>query len=504
MENNGGGVLEALVSGGRGGPLPGGVWVEECPGPGEPLPGTQGRPDRGDGRGSGPEWPPGITEEEIVAAVLDLLRALEPPDPPELEPWQLTDQALLADLSEVARHRARIESRWWALLAETERRETTIKETSLATASWLVHANSHSPRRARQEVALARSLDAYPTVARALRSGRMSSEQAAVICHGLDHLPDDLAACEREQITAHLVSLAADFGPPALRQLVTHAVEVVAPEVAEAADRTAVDRAERNAERSRYLSWHRDLDGGLLLHGKLTAADGDQFEAVIKAHAARTTTTDTLSETPTPWSAACADALATILGHYTNCSAAPRHGGDRPRIILTLDLADLISGLGAATLLGSGERISAATARRLACDADIIPAILDSDSHPLDLGRKRRLITGALRHALILRDRGCAFPGCDRQPADCDGHHIIPWWAGGHTKLSNAILLCQRHHKLVEPNPSTPPGSQWEARLDHHGLPEFLAPTRPGQPPDQRLVRQHHRYRLRRQERHNH
>ncbi|NUT37411.1 MAG: DUF222 domain-containing protein, partial [Hamadaea sp.] len=67
-----------------------------------------------------------------------------------------------------------------------------------------------------------------------------------------------------------------------------------------------------------------------------------------------------------------------------------------------------------AGLLDTGDLLTPATARRLACDALIIPAVLGGDGQVLDLGRARRLIDGPLRRALVLRDRGCAFPGCDR------------------------------------------------------------------------------------------
>ena len=78
-------------------------------------------------------------------------------------------------------------------------------------------------------------------------------------------------------------------------------------------------------------------------------------------------------------------------------------------------------------MLDTGEMLSAESVRRLACDAGIIPAVLDSAGLPLDVGREQRLFKGALRRALVLRDGGCAFPGCDRPPKWCEGHHPISW-----------------------------------------------------------------------------
>ena len=89
---------------------------------------------------------------------------------------------------------------------------------------------------------MARDLDGLPAVGEALGAGRLSSEQAGVICHGVSLLPDEMGASVRDRVVEQLVGLAGEFGPPALRGLVAHAVEVVAPEIAEDADRRVVVR----------------------------------------------------------------------------------------------------------------------------------------------------------------------------------------------------------------------------------------------------------------------
>ena len=70
------------------------------------------------------------------------------------------------------------------------------------------------------------------------------------------------------------------------------------------------------------------------------------------------------------------------------------------------------------------------------------------DSEVLDLGRETRLVNRALRRALVARDRGCVFPGCERPAVWCDAHHITWWEHGGPTNLENCCLLCRRHHTL--------------------------------------------------------
>lgn len=119
---------------------------------------------------------------------------------------------------------------------------------------------------------------------------------------------------------------------------------------------------------------------------------------------------------------------------------------------VTVALADLRSGLGAATTLGpAGDPsiLGADTARRLACDAGIIPVVLGDRGEILDYGRERRLVPLPMRKLLWLRDRHCTFPGCDLPAWFCDAHHIEHWADGGATTAENTALLCARHHTIV-------------------------------------------------------
>jgi len=88
------------------------------------------------------------------------------------------------------------------------------------------------------------------------------------------------------------------------------------------------------------------------------------------------------------------------------------------------------------------------TVRRLCCDGSIIPIIENAKGEPLNVGRKVRTITTAIRRALWARDKGCVFPGCHCKRY-VDGHHIKHWADGGETSLDNLVLLCTRHHRLV-------------------------------------------------------
>jgi len=98
-------------------------------------------------------------------------------------------------------------------------------------------------------------------------------------------------------------------------------------------------------------------------------------------------------------------------------------------------------------LTGTGTLIPAATARRLACDADILPIIMNSASHVLDVGRRTRLIHPALRLAIELRDEHCRFPHCDAPIQEI--HHLIFWANGGRTDQTNLAGLCRHHHHTL-------------------------------------------------------
>jgi hypothetical protein len=151
-----------------------------------------------------------------------------------------------------------------------------------------------------------------------------------------------------------------------------------------------------------------------------------------------------------------ADALVELVRRTMQAGTLPKHGGEPTQLVLTMRLDDLLKGLGAA-FLPTGEAISATQARKLACDAAIIPAVLSSNGVPLDVGRAKRHFEGKLRKALDLRDGGCAFPGCDIPAAWCDAHHIRHWWNGGKTSLDNGVLLCRHHHHSTIHHPGSTP-----------------------------------------------
>jgi hypothetical protein len=77
------------------------------------------------------------------------------------------------------------------------------------------------------------------------------------------------------------------------------------------------------------------------------------------------------------------------------------------------------------------------------------PTLGGAPTQPLEVGRATRVVSAAQRAALVVRDRGCAFPGCDRLPGWCEAHHLVHWLHGGPTDLPNLALVCRAHHRAV-------------------------------------------------------
>ena len=117
-----------------------------------------------------------------------------------------------------------------------------------------------------------------------------------------------------------------------------------------------------------------------------------------------------------------------------------------------------------------GIAVSARWLRMLACDAEILPAVLGSDGAILDLGTTTRLFTSNQRHAIGERDgHHCHFPDCQAPEKWCHAHHIRHWADGGPTDIANGVLLCPTHHDLIHHD-------NWQVRMGNHGHPEYTPP----------------------------
>ncbi|MGY4719870.1 DUF222 domain-containing protein [Naumannella huperziae] len=379
----------------------------------------------------------------------------------------------------------------------------------VSTRTWLAQTGRMTAGQAAGLIKDAHRLGRFAGVAEALAEARVGPAQAGAITDTLDRLPAGLSPAELAAGEATMIDHAATqrFDPAMLCRLGNHLVEIIAPDVADAHDSAALERAERRAQQARSLTFADDGHGSIRFRGRLPQLDGEALVAVVDAYATRDASVaarDPLAAELSSPEQRRADGLAAMVQHIQGCAAAPGAGGDRPRLVVTIAHDELLAqvrhevdahgvdahGVDAhgvddhriggtrAESLRTGARISAAALRRLACDCDLLPVVLGGAGQPLDVGREHRLVTGPVRAALTVRDRGCVMPGCDRPPERCEAHHIVPWQAGGPTSLANLVLLCRHHHGLIEPRPQAPPGEQWVVRIGTDGLPELLPPTR--------------------------
>lgn len=382
--------------------------------------------------------------------------------------WSVSDDELVDSIDAVHQLEQAVAAMKLHLIREVDARALPVTSHATSTAGWLRERLRINIQSARRLVGLAKELDRRPGLDQALGTGLINAEQVAAVADTIADLPAELGTETVDKAEALLIDWAGQFEAQALRRLGTRILHHVAPEVADRADATAIARD--YATRGFTLS---PVDGGRVrLSGWLDAE-------------AATTLTAALDPLCTPRRAGApgepglppderspaqrrADALIEVCQLALHTGELPVNGGDRPQLTVTVNFDALRRQIGAGTL-DSGHRITPTQVRRLACDAQILPAVLGGQGQVLDLGQSRRLITGPLRRALVLRDRGCAFPGCDRPARWSEGHHIRSWLDGGPTSLANAVLLCRHHHRVIH-------HSDWTVRLAPDGFPEFLPP----------------------------
>ncbi|MEN8707825.1 MAG: DUF222 domain-containing protein, partial [Nocardioides marinisabuli] len=372
--------------------------------------------------------------------------------------WSMSQGEAAEVLAEVARVEAMLVEVRSGLLTHAETVAVQERNASPSLAVWHSNVTRSTKRESFRQVRLAEGLARHVLVREALGRGDLIGEQASVICTSLDALPDDLDPAVLEQATTALVEFAQVHDAKALRVLGRRILNVVAPEVGEAWEAELLDREEREAEKSSVFRMREDGHGRIRGSFTVPLLVGQMLERALLAFAApkhqvATRVTgddqDAPDEAPVPVRRPTAQRLGAAfveLVERLDPAGLPRAGGVNATVVVTMTLESLQGGLAAATL-DTGGRVSAATARRLACEAGIVPVVLGGRSEPLDVGRSQRLFTVPQRLALGVRDGGCTAMGCDAPPAMCHAHHEDFWCRDGHTKVERGRLLCPYHHR---------------------------------------------------------
>jgi hypothetical protein len=318
---------------------------------------------------------------------------------------------------------------------------------------WLVDDQLLAGPEASRLIRLVRRLPAHPLTEAVYDTAEITTAHAAAILTALSSLPAGI----RDTVEPHLIGRARHYPP-----------EEIAGFLDELLQRLGLDKA--GDVRREHRHTHRGVDIATTLAGTrsltatLTPEVGQRFEAALN-HAAQKSG---LEDDRTPRQRRH-DALAVIADTYL-ASTEPSFTGAPRTVIITLDLATLESQLRDAWItLPSGTAITAQTARRLACDAEIIPVVLASTGEILDIGQADHEFTTGIRRAAYVRDHGrCAFPQCGNPAVEL--HHIVFRRHGGPTSLANAAWLCAFHHWLVHEG-------RWTLCRDPHGDYLWTSPT---------------------------
>jgi len=352
---------------------------------------------------------------------------------------------------------SRLQALKLALVATADKASVAAGSGMSGTGAWLAKQTRTTGASAAGQVALAGALETLPATGAALREGVVSTEHAAVIAAATRQLPASLGAEDRAVVEAGLVEQAKRLDPVALRKKARRALELVASR--DEADRhhdQVLREEEARARDKTRLTLHDNRDGTVTGHFTVPTVAGAILKKVIGQLASprrgRLGASDAQAGPvgdAVDWAQRQGQAFVELIEHLPTDRL---HGKTAATIVVTLDHTQLTADLAAAGL-DTGDQISASEARRLACGAGILPAILNGASLPLDLGRTQRFFTEAQRVALATRHTTCLADGCDRPYAWTELHHREPWATGGRTDLDKAEPLCGfHHHRIHDPS----------------------------------------------------
>ena len=370
-------------------------------------------------------------------------------------------------------------------IAEAERRGLHGTSGARSVQAWLREMLNLAAGEARRRVQVAREVTervglggeqlppALPETAGAMRNGEITLAHAGTIVDGVAAMPPGVDATERHAADALLARQARELPPHELRSAGEHLRYLL--------DQDGALRTEEYQVEHRELRIATGRDGMTVLNGRLDRESGAELRAALQPLAAPRREADGVPDTRSP-AKRNADAFVDLLER--------KHGDARAQVRVTIDYDQLTEGLVAdgaceernpqpdvfgraprtgGTVDNTEQPITAAAARRLACDAEVLPLVLGGDGQPLDVGRSERTAPAHIRAALSARDGSCAFPDCDRPPGTSQAHHVRHWADGGATALHNMVMLCGHHHRLIH-------RQRWEVTMDD-GWPAFLPPV---------------------------
>ncbi len=342
----------------------------------------------------------------------------------QIDPADLGDVALADEVLELRRQMDRQDAVFASLAWVGHTRGVGNVDGAASTASWLRHRAGMREGDAKTALECGEVGDLLAETGRAWRAGEISTgamrtiAAARVVGHD-----DKLAAVEPE-----LLELARRDDLRSLRQATKHFRNLALADGSEPGDRDGLFVAKTYGDRT-------------TLSGEFTDLAAETITTTLRAYI------DPPSDDGRTTAQRTAAALVQI------CEVALSHIGDVGKVATQVSLVvDWATLTGDAIGRMDGEftgPIHPQDVQQALCDSSISRIVTGPDSAPLEVGRAHRAPPPSMRRALVARDEGCRFPGCNRPPGWCQAHHVVPWTDGGPTDLDNLVLLCSHHHRVV-------------------------------------------------------
>ena len=396
-----------------------------------------------------------MLEEDVLTATIDT------------DTWTLTDEQLTARVVLAFRTKARAEAACATLVAAVQDRDLVSLAGASSQTSWLANLTGVSRGEAARTVRQADNLntEVEPTL-RVWKTGDLPTEKASTVCSAINTLPEWVGVEGRLKAQTTLLGFAPQFSCEDLKRLANHIIEVIDPDGAEEHLGKQLEAEEKNAWTKTSFAMHSAGEGMTRGRFLLPHVQAGILKTVLEGLASPRRTDPRIYDRDGEHSEAAngvlthdqklGRALCELIEHLPT-DAMPQHGGLASTVTINIDYDALRNQIGSATL-STGDDMSASQARRFACNANLLPLVLDGNTKILDLGMSKRLYNRYQRIALATRDKGCTWRGCDRPPAWCEAHHLTWYSHDGPTDMTNGALFCFYHHHLLH-------NGEWDARI---------------------------------------
>ncbi len=347
---------------------------------------------------------------------------------------QVSERAGLVDVMRaqarlVAHHQARLVEAMLAIVDEYSTLTNDLAEAIDGAAGEVRAALSLTRRAAESDLDLAWSLrERLPEVLGALREGRLDLRRARVIVDGTCHLDDD----EARSVADRVLGQAEGHTTGQLRQLIRKLCIEVDPDEADRRYRSALEErcvAAELGENCTATIVASDLPPDRVA----VAMDRIERIARVLRGPGEERTIDQLR----------ADVFLDLLE-----GTGPDH--TRGALDLRVDLTTLIGLDDRAGDIGGFGPVVADIARQMTdrFGPSWRVGVTDPFGEVIHSGITRRRPDTAIRRVVEMRDRTCAFPGCQMPATSCDLDHRVPAADGGTTHPGQLVPLCRHDHVI--------------------------------------------------------